>query len=139
MKQCNANHVRANKYTLLHYIRLFTGVQVFSDASVSFLNLKLVANIGLVANIKIRKSHYNFIEDESLFTQAQKIRTLYILMIISHYTCNAASRVQCERIIKIYKVLILPLISLAHRVIASRLCERSFIYFNTSFTLLRAV
>ena len=33
-------------------------------------------------------------------------------MILSHCTRNAASRLQCERIIKIYKVLICPLTAL---------------------------
>ena len=48
--------------------------------------------------------------------------------ILSHFTRNAASRVQCLRIIKIYKVLIFPFIALTHRVIARRLCERTFNY-----------
>ena len=51
----------------------------------------------------------------------EKNRTLYILMILSHCTRNAASCVQCERIIKIYMVLIFPLIALMLRVIARRL------------------
>ena len=56
-----------------------------------------------------------------------KFRTIYILMILSHCMRDAALRVQCERTIKIYKVLIFPLIALTHRVIARRLCERTFI------------
>ena len=39
---------------------------------------------------------------------------------------TAALRGQCEYFIEVYKVLIFPLIALTHRVIASRLCERSF-------------
>ena len=49
-----------------------------------------------------------------------------------------ASRVatwQCERIIKIYSVLIFPLVALLHRLTHRSLCERTFIYFNDSFTL----
>ena len=49
------------------------------------------------------------------------IRTVYILMILSHCTRDAALRVLCERLIKIYKGLFLPLITLTHRDIARRL------------------
>ena len=35
---------------------------------------------------------------------------------------------KCEISIKIYKVLVFPLIALTHRVIASRLCERTLTY-----------
>ena len=51
-----------------------------------------------------------------------KNRILYILMILSHYTRDTALCVQCEIIIKIYKVLLFPLIAMTHRVIARRLC-----------------
>ena len=53
-----------------------------------------------------------------------KIRTVYIFMILSHCMRNAASRVQCERIVKIY-IVIFPVIALMYRVIARRLCERT--------------
>ena len=52
-----------------------------------------------------------------------KIRTIYILMIVSHCTRDTALLVQCEYIIEIYKALIFPLIALTHRVIARRLYE----------------
>ena len=42
---------------------------------------------------------------------------------------------QCDNITAIDKVLFFPLIALSHRVIASRLCERTFIYFNGVFAL----
>ena len=45
----------------------------------------------------------------------------YYLMIQLHYCVTRAA----EYIIEIYKVLIFPLIVLTHRVIASRLCERT--------------
>ena len=42
---------------------------------------------------------------------------------------------QCDNITAIDKVLFFPLIALSRRVIASRLCERTFIYFNGVFAL----
>ena len=40
--------------------------------------------------------------------------------------CERALTQKCEQIIKIHRVLIFPLIALTHRVIATRLCERTF-------------
>ena len=51
-----------------------------------------------------------------------KIRIMYILMVLSHCTRDAALRVLCECIVEIFKVLIFPLIALTHHVIARRLC-----------------
>ena len=60
------------------------------------------------------------------------MRVLFSLLLgtntiaLSHCTRDAALRLQCERIINIYKVPFFPLIALTHRVIAPRLCERTF-------------
>ena len=43
-----------------------------------------------------------------------------------YFLHTSVSRVQCERIIEIHKVLFFSWIALTHRVIASRLCERAF-------------
>ena len=46
--------------------------------------------------------------------------------IFKYFVYTSALRVQCEYIIAIDKVPIVPLIALSQRVIASRLCERTF-------------
>ena len=63
------------------------------------------------------------------FTQTRCINAItkklepYIFQYFLH--TSASRHVQCERIIKIYKVLFFPLIALTHCVIASRLCEQA--------------